>query len=90
MGKIVIIQEKADKMLDKLECIKDCVTEVIECINNSKHNSEDDEMWDDEYAIKRRRGNRPGYLRPVNMRRYDDPDSEEEYREHERYNRSRY
>lgn len=95
MGKIVIVQEKADKLIDKLECIKDCVTEVIECINASKHNTEDDEQWDDEYAIKRRRGNRPGYMYPNNMRPvegrpYDDDEDEDEYRRRTKYNRTRY
>lgn len=33
MGKIVIIEEKADKMISKLEKVKDCISEVIDCFS---------------------------------------------------------
>ena len=59
MGKIMIIEEKADKMVDHLEMIKDCVEEMIDCfaeaIEGHRYPEEDDE-WNDEYEVKRRRG----------------------------------
>ena len=93
MGKIVIVEETADKIVNKLEKVKDCITEVIDCFSeymdgsdgylpvgyNSIHSnyssqypvdSHNDE-WDDEYEVKRRRGNRRGY-NPKIMRMYDD------------------
>lgn len=94
MGRIVIIEEKADKMISKLEKIQDCVSEVIDCFTEcmdggdgyrpagynamyAKHgnpyeieNRRDDE-WDDEYEVKRRRGNRRGYEPPKVMRMYE-------------------
>ena len=59
MGKIMIIEEKADKIVDKLEMMKDCVEEMIDCfaeaMEGHRYPEEDDE-WDDEYEAKRRRG----------------------------------
>ena len=59
MGKMIIIEEKADKMVDKLEMIKDCVEEMIdwfsEAMEGHRYSEEDDEL-DDEYEVKRRRG----------------------------------
>lgn len=66
MGKIVIVEEKADKMVDKLEDMKICVEEMIECFAESMEGhrySDDDDEWDDEYEVKRRRGNRRGMRR---------------------------
>ena len=61
MGKIIIMEEKADKMVDKLEMMKDCVEEMIDCfaeaIEGHRYPEEDDE-WNDEYEVKRRRGYR--------------------------------
>lgn len=61
MGKIMIIEEKADKMVDKLEMMKDCVEEMIDCFTEAMEGHrypEDDDDWDDEYEVKRRRGYR--------------------------------
>ena len=59
MGKIVIVEEKADKIVDKLEMMKDCVEEMIDCfaeaMEGHRYPEEDDEL-DDEYEVKRRRG----------------------------------
>lgn len=66
MGKIVIIEEKADMMVDKLEKMKYCVEEMIECFAEAMEGHrdyEDDEEWDDEYEVKRRRGSRGGMRR---------------------------
>lgn len=63
MGKIMIIEEKADKMVDKLEMMKECVEEMIECFTDSIENHrypEDEDDWNDEYEVKRRRGSRSG------------------------------
>lgn len=73
MGKIMIIEEKADKIVDKLEMMKDCVEEVIDCFAESMENhrySEEDDEWDDEYEVKRRRGYYGGSSRGMrrNMR----------------------
>ena len=61
MGKIMIIEEKADKIVDKLEMMKDCVEEMIDCfaeaMEGHRYPEEDDE-WDDEYEVKRRRDSR--------------------------------
>ena len=50
MGKIMIIEEKADKIVDKLEMMKDCVEEMIDCFAEAmechRYPEEDDE-WDD-------------------------------------------
>lgn len=65
MGRIVIMEEKADKMVDKLEKIKDCIEDVMECFTDSMegHRYDDEEGWDDEYEVKRRRGSRMGMRR---------------------------
>lgn len=66
MGKIMIIEEKADKMLDKLEMMKEYVCEMIDCFSESMEgyrHDDDDEDWDDEYEVKRRRGSRRGMRR---------------------------
>ena len=59
MGKIMIIEEKADKIVDKLEMMKDCVEDMIDCfaeaMEDHRYPEEDDE-WNDEYEVKRRRG----------------------------------
>lgn len=71
MGKIVIMEEKADKMVDKLEKVKEYVDEMIDCFVESmeghRYSEEDDDEWDDEYEVKRRRGSRGIY--PRGMRR---------------------
>ena len=57
MGKIMIIEEKADKMIDKLEMIKDCIEEMIDCFAEAMEGhrySEEDDEWDDEYEVRRR------------------------------------
>lgn len=68
MGKIMIIEEKADKMVDKLEMIKDCIEEMIDCfaeaMEGHRYPEEDDE-WDDEYEVKRRRSSRDGSSRSI-------------------------
>lgn len=73
MGKIIIMEEKADKMVDKLEMMKDCVEEMIDCFTESMEAhrySEEDDEWDDEYEVKRHRGSRYGNSRGIrrNMR----------------------
>ena len=58
MGKIIIMEEKADKIVDKLEMMKDCVDEMIDCCAESMESHrypEEDNEWDDEYEVKRRR-----------------------------------
>ena len=63
MGKIMIIEEKADKMVDKLEMIKDCVEEMIDCFTEAMEGHrypEEDDDWDNEYEVKRRRDFRNG------------------------------
>ena len=68
MGKIMIIEEKVDKIVDKLEMMKDCVEEMIDCfaeaMEGHRYPEEDDE-WDDEYEVKRRRGSRDGSSRSI-------------------------
>ena len=68
MGKIMIIEEKADKMVDKLEMIKDCIDEMIDCfaeaMEGHRYPEEDDE-WNDEYEVKRRRSSRDGSSRSI-------------------------
>ena len=68
MGKIMIIEEKADKMVDKLEMMKDCVEEMIdyftEAMEGHRYPEEDDE-WDNEYEVKRRHGSRGGSSRSI-------------------------
>lgn len=61
MGKIMIIEEKADKIVDKLEMMKDYVEEMIDCFAESMEGHrypEEDDEWDDEYEVKRRYGSR--------------------------------
>ena len=61
MGKMIIIEEKAEKMVDKLEIMKDCIEEMIDCFTESMEGhrySEEDDEWDDEYEVKRRRDSR--------------------------------
>ena len=68
MGKIMIIEEKADKMVDKLEMIKDCVEEMIDCFTEAMEGHrypEEDDEWDDEYEVKRRRSSRDGSSRSI-------------------------
>ena len=66
MGKIMIIEEKADKIFDKLEMMKDCVEEIIDCfaetMEGHRYPEEDDE-WDDEYEVKRRYDSRGSNFR---------------------------
>lgn len=90
MGKIVIVSEKADEMLEKLECVKTCINEIINCVNTAKSNPDED--WDEEYRINRKRYGKPGYMHPITSKhRYDDDDEDDdEYRYREKYNRSRY
>lgn len=68
MGKIMIIEEKADKIVDKLEMMKDCVEEMIdffaEAMEGHRYPEEDNE-WDDEYEAKRRYGSRGGSSRGI-------------------------
>lgn len=68
MGKIMIIEEKADKIVDKLEMMKDCVEEMIDCfaeaMEGHRYPEEDDE-WNDEYEVKRRHGSRGGSFRGI-------------------------
>ena len=68
MGKMIIIEEKADKMVDKLEMIKDCVEEMIdwfsEAMEGHRYSEEDDE-WDNEYEVKRRHGSRGSSSRGI-------------------------
>ena len=72
MGKIVIIEEKADKMLEKLELMKEGLCEIMECFEESKDSykdsyrePEDEDEWDDEYEVKRRRGLRTSARRSM-------------------------
>ena len=61
MGKIIIMEEKADKMVDKLEMMKECVEEMIECFTDAMEGHrypKDEDAWDDEYEVKRPRGSR--------------------------------
>lgn len=66
MGKIVIIEEKADMIVDKLEKMKYCAEDLIECFVETMEGhrdfdeDDDDDDWDDEYEVKRRRGSRRG------------------------------
>ena len=62
----MIIEEKADKMVDKLEMIKDYVEEMIDCFTEAMEGHrypEEDDDWDDEYEVKRRRDSRSGSSR---------------------------
>lgn len=66
MGKIMIIEEKADKIVDKLEMMKDYVEEMIDCFTEAMEGHrypEEDDEWDDEYEVKRSRGSRGGSSR---------------------------
>ena len=68
MGKIMIIEEKADKMVDKLEMIKDCIEEIIDCFAEAMEGhrySEEDDEWDDEYEVRRRHDSRGGSSRSM-------------------------
>ena len=68
MGKIMIIEETADKIVDKLEMMKDCVEEMIdyfaEAMEGHRYPEEDDE-WDDEYEVKRRHDSRGNSSRGI-------------------------
>ncbi|MCQ2971695.1 MAG: hypothetical protein MJ209_00115 [archaeon] len=72
MGRIIIVEEKAEMMVGKLKKMKSCIDELIECISEHIEESEEggyypeDENWDDEYEIKRRKNVRQGF---TNMRR---------------------
>lgn len=68
MGKIVIMEEKADKMVDKLEKIKDYICDMLDFFSEPMEGYRDDDYnddddWDDEYEVKRRRGSRKGMRR---------------------------
>lgn len=67
MGRMYIVEEKADKMVDKLEDIKEAVCEMIECFTEAmeghRYSEDDDDDWDNEYEVKRRRGSHGGMLR---------------------------
>ena len=68
MGKIMIIEEKADKIVDKLEMMKDCVEEMIDCFTDAMEGHrypEEDDEWDDEYEVNRRRSSRDGSSRSI-------------------------
>ena len=68
MGKIMIIEDKADKIVDKLEMMKDCVEEMIDCFAEAMEGHrypEEDNEWDDEYEVKRRRDSRYGSSRDM-------------------------
>ena len=70
MGKIIIMEEKADKMVDKLERMKECVEEIIDVFTESMEGhrySEDEDDWDDDYEVKHYRESRSDY--PRGMRR---------------------
>lgn len=70
MGKIMIIEEKADKMVDKLEMMKDCVEEMIDCFTEATegHRYPEDDEWDDEYEVNHRRDSRGGNSRSMRRR----------------------
>ena len=61
------MEEKADKMVDKLEMMKDCVEEMIDCFTESMegHRYSEEDEWNDEYEVKRRRGSRDGSSRGI-------------------------
>lgn len=64
MGKMFIIEEKADKMVENLEWMKETICEMLECVSESMEgHREYDDDWDDEYEVKRRRGSRGGMRR---------------------------
>ena len=68
MGKIMIIEEKADKIVDKLEMMKDCVEEMIDCFSEAMEGHrypEEDDEWDNEYEVNRRRSSRDGSSRSI-------------------------
>ena len=71
MGKIIIMEEKADKMVDKLERMKDCVEEIIDVFTESmeghRYPEDDEEYNDDDYDVRRYRESRSDY--PRGMRR---------------------
>lgn len=71
MGKIIIMEEKADKMVDKLERMKECVEEIIDVFTESmeghRYPEDDDEYNDDDYEVRRYRESRNDY--PRGMRR---------------------
>lgn len=68
MGKIIIMEEQADSMVDKLEKMQKCIEGMIECFTNGfqeypeypQMHEVPEEEWDDEFEVKRRRGNRAG------------------------------
>lgn len=67
MGRMYIVEEKADKMVDKLEDIKEAVCEMIECfaeaMEGHRYSEDGDGDWDDEYEVKRRKAYRRGMMR---------------------------
>ena len=68
MGKIMIIEEKADHIVDKLEMMKACVEEILDCFSEAMEGHrypEESDEWDDEYDVKRRRGYRGGSSRGI-------------------------
>ena len=67
MGKMYIVEEKADKMVDKLEDIKEAVGEMNKCfaeaMEGHRYSEDGDDDWDDEYEVKRRRSSHGGMIR---------------------------
>lgn len=66
MGKMIIIEEKAEMMVDKLEKVKECIEDIIDCFSETmegyrKEDYDDEDDWDAEYEVKRRKGSRRGY-----------------------------
>lgn len=66
MSKLVIIEEKANKMANNLNMIAELANEMVECLYSSMEgyrDYDDEDDWDDEFEVKRRRGQRRGYRR---------------------------
>uniref|UniRef100_A0AAU8MK80 Uncharacterized protein n=1 Tax=Geladintestivirus 1 TaxID=3233133 RepID=A0AAU8MK80_9CAUD len=74
MGKIIIVEEKAEKMYNKLDKVKHCIEEIMstfsDCMTTHAKEEDDDEDWDDEYEIKRRRAAHRGYRSDMRNSRY--------------------
>lgn len=51
MGKIIIIEEKANQICDKLERMKRCVEDIMDCFSESMRSREHTEYmrYDDDY-----------------------------------------
>lgn len=61
MNKIIIVEEKAEHIMDKLDKVKHCVEEVIDCFGEAMEEEQEypeyeDNDYDEEYEIKRRKG----------------------------------